>query len=134
MSFPKRTKARPRPTALKHPDSPLHRLRLQAGLTIPELAQRFSVSTASVARWLSGDRSAPVSFIQALARTAAGDVSEIVAAQDSYANERIRRRRHPPPVIEISLPAGIDVEEAQRICTDALVSLSTARGECRPPG
>jgi len=128
VSFSKRTKARPRPSALKHPDSPLHRLRLQAGLTIPQLAEKFSVSTATVARWLSGDRTAPEGFIRALARAAAGDVSEIAAAQQEYVEQRKRRRRQPPPVIEIALPAGVDVEAAQRICTDALASLVTARG------
>ncbi|HUW10621.1 MAG TPA: hypothetical protein VM537_12900 [Anaerolineae bacterium] len=40
-----------------------------------------------------------------------------------------RRRHQPPPMIEIALPAGIDVEEAQRICTDALVSLAAGRRE-----
>ena len=124
MALSGRTKAKPRPNALKHPASPLDELRLRAHLTIPELGKRFDTSNATIARWLDGTRSAPLSFIRGLARAAAGDISEVAAAQEAY--RRKRQCRESPPTLEIVLPPGVDVREARRLALEAIRN-ATAR-------
>ena len=101
-------------------DSPLQRLRLQTGLTVPALAKKFAVSTATISRWLAGDRAAPHAFIVALQSAATGDVSEIAAAQRAYVERHKRRRRRPVLVLEVSLPAGVDAGRARKRCEEAV--------------
>jgi len=101
-------------------DSPLQRLRLQTGLTVPALAKKFAVSTATISRWLAGDRAAPRAFIVALQSAATSDVSEIAAAQRAYVERRKRRHRRPVLVLEVALPAGVDAERARERCQEAI--------------
>lgn len=118
MAVSRRTKARPRPNAVKHP-TPLHELRFRGGLSIPALSKRFNVSTATIARWLNGDRAAPRRFIKALQWAAAAhDLTEVEAAQRRYVERR--RRREKPPILEVALPAGVDVAEARRLALEAI--------------
>ena len=44
-------------------------------------------------------------------------------------SDKPRRCRSAGPMIEVVLPQGLDLEGAQRICTDALVSLVAERQE-----
>jgi hypothetical protein len=44
------------------------------------------------------------------------------------ARDEHRRRRSSVPTISVCLPEGLDPDQAQCICTDALVSLVKARG------
>ena len=109
----------------------LDRLRLQAGLSIPDLARRFNTSTASVSRWLSGARRAPTDFVRALHAAALGNVGEVAEAQDEY--RASLKRRHARPQITVALPEGLDVATAEKIVTDAFVqALSGARREATP--
>jgi len=111
----KQRSRKPRPRAVRHPDAPLNRLRVEAGFTVPALAEIFQVSGASVSRWLSGVRHAPDEFIRFLARAAARDIGAYV--DDAH------RCRHPrPPVIEVELPPDVDPDRARRLCTAALAA------------
>jgi transcriptional regulator with XRE-family HTH domain len=127
MSLLDRKRQGPRASASKR-DSPLQRLRLKAGLTTSDLAERFRVSTATISRWLAGDRAAPRAFIAALQKAAIGDVSEVEAAQEQYRQER--RRREKPPTLEIALPPGIEPEEARRLALEAIRN-ATARARAQ---
>ena len=102
--------------------SPLNALRVQAGLTVAQLACRFGVSTATVSRWLTGARGAPEPFVLALQMAAAGDTTETARAQAKYRAARARRQQA-RPTITLVLPPGLDAKQAQRVCTDALSSL-----------
>lgn len=127
MSLLDRKRQGPRPSNSRS-DSPLQRLRLKAGLTTSELAEKFRVSTATISRWLAGDRAAPRAFIAALQKAAAGDVSQIAAAQEGYRQERHRREK--PPTLEIALPPGMDVAEARRLALEAIRN-ATARARAQ---
>jgi len=123
MSLLEKKGQRARPSVSRS-DSPLQRLRLRASLTTTELARQFAVSTATITRWLAGDRAAPRRFVSFLHRVAAGDPAEIAAAQRRYVE---RRRRHQdPPTLEIALPPGIEPEEARRLALEAIRN-ATAR-------
>ena len=125
MSVLDRKRQGPRASSSKR-DSPLQRLRLKAGLTTSELAEKFGVSTATISRWLAGDRAAPRRFIRLLHRSAAGDPVEIEAAQRAYI-ERLKHHPHEsPPTLEIVLPPGVDVREARRLAIEAIRN-ATAR-------
>jgi len=58
---------------------------------------------------------------------------ETMSLDSLHAAERLfakpRRCRSAGPMIEVVLPQGLDLEGAQRICTDALVSLVAERQE-----
>ncbi len=101
----------------KHPDTELHQLRLRAGLTVAELARRNHVSTACMSRWLSGARRAPSGFILMLSEIA-NDPVRIAECQAA------RRKTPPSPTlrIDVHLPAGLSIEQAQQLVTSALAA------------
>ena len=123
MSFSGRNKRAASRSCIKV-DSPLNRLRLQANLTVTDLARQFRVSTAAVSRWLSGERSSPEPFARFLHRAAPGDPSEIATAQENF--RQLRRRSLPSLPIELALPAGMSTEQAKAICVRALADLAEA--------
>jgi len=117
-----RQKQGSRLSSTKAADSPLNRLRLQAGLTVPVLAERFGVTVATVSRWLSGDRAAPAAFIIALRQAAAGDPVNIAADQEAYAQGR--KTGGPTFTFHSKLPANVSADEARRRCDAAIRGLA----------
>jgi len=123
MSFSGRNKRAASRSCIKI-DSPLNRLRLQANLTVTDLARRFRVSTAAVSRWLSGERSSPEPFARFLPRATPGDPSEIAPAQENF--HQLRPRSLPSLPIELARPAGRSTEQAKAIRVRALADLAEA--------
>jgi transcriptional regulator with XRE-family HTH domain len=107
-------------------DTPLSELRLRAGLSIPELARRFNVTTATVSRWCSGEREAPASFVLFLQAAAAGDAAATAKQQADFAETRRRERRATGPTFrfEHRLPPDVTPDDARRACVDALGRLA----------
>ena len=101
-------------------DSPLRRARLEARLTLGYLAARVGVTPAAVNRWEFGQREPDRRVFLTLA------VTGLEREHADWLREH-RPRKCSVPIIAIALPAGLDAEAAQRICTDALVSLVTAQ-------
>ena len=108
-------------------DAPLTCLRLRAGLSIPSLAERFEVSTATIARWCDGSRRPPIVFVDFLRRAAVGDLDQIERQQAEYARGR-RRSASPVIRLEIRLPDGYSVADAKERAADA-VGKALARGK-----
>ena len=106
--------------------SPLNQIRLDAGLSIPALAEEFATSTASIARWLSGERKAPPKFLLRL-QQAAADPLKLAAAQAAFAKAR---KRHKPPKLRVRylrfrhlLPPDVTAPDAERACVAAIAGL-----------
>ena len=108
-------------------DAPLTCLRLQAGLSIPFLAQRFEVSSATISRWCDGSRRPPIIFVDFLRRAIVGDLDQIARQQAMYARGRWCSAS---PIIrlEIRLPDGYSVADAKERVADA-VGKALARAE-----
>lgn len=107
-------------------DSPLRRARLEARLTLGNLAERVGVTSATVHRWELAEREPSPSIYLALG------VVGLQQEQEAWARMRARRRQRKPPSalrIEVILPSGMDVESAQLACTQALALLATGRQE-----
>jgi len=99
--------------------SPLNRLRLQAGLSIPDLARRFGTTTATISRWVSGARRAPPEFVRTLHSAALDNVADVARAQEEYRQSLERRNAHAR--ITVDVPPGLDPGTARKLCTEALV-------------
>ena len=105
-------------------DSPLRRARLEARLTLGNLAERVGVTPATVHRWELAEREPSPSIYLALG------VVGLQREQEAWARTRARRRQRKPRSalrIEVILPSGLGVESAQQACTAALVSLVGGR-------
>lgn len=79
----------------------------KAGLTVQDIARRYAVREVSAWRWLNGKRRPPLRLL-----------SELGLATLAEAEREYRR-----PRISISLPAGMDAQEAERVCIAALAEV-----------